>query len=283
MQSSLFYYKNSYYVVLLWGGIFLYSQTVHSESFLQERAESSYVSEGKQLSERKVYSFYQLMKLRRGLSPRYIRVFNPKQYAFRAKMIQKGILFSYGNSPRASVKKVSLAGNFNNWLEIPMRRNHVGTFFYILPIEAKNKQTVYRYKFIVDGVWQHDPNNSYRLSDTRNAYYSIFYFDKKIIDPQSSLRIYATGKGNKTYWVEFSIYLPKVRNLALVADFNNWNIEHDSMIAQGNGLFRRKVKLEAGEYSYKFIADGKWILDTYNPNTRFDPNIRELVSFLKVP
>ena len=83
--------------------------------------------------------------------------------------------------------------------------------------------------------------------------------------------------------MEFAIYLPKVRNLTLVGSFNNWNPEHDPMLAEGNGMFRRKIKLEAGEYIYKFIAEGKWMLDKYNSETRFDPNIQELGSFLKVP
>jgi len=49
-------------------------------------------------------------------------------------------------------KKVSLAGSFNNWTPIamPKRKGKFQTSLELAPGE-------YRYKFIVDGEWQHDP------------------------------------------------------------------------------------------------------------------------------
>ena len=293
MQSSLFYYKNLYYVLLACSALFFFqSQSLGSEPFLsQAEFKGNYSSYPGLMSapppepKPKIYNLYQLMNLKKALAPRYIQIFNQRQYAFTGKIIQKGIFFSYGSSLSPGVKKVSLAGNFNNWLEIPMQRNRLGIFFYILPVKADQKQrpNIYRYKFVVDGAWQHDPNNSYRASDKMGAYYSLFYLDQNPINRQASVRVYKASRKSTAYWVEFAIYLPKVRNLTLVGSFNNWNPEHDPMSAESNGMFRRRVKLEAGEYIYKFIADGKWILDKYNPNTRFDPNIQELSSFLKIP
>ena len=197
IQSPLFCYKNLYYVLLAFFLLCLHSQAVHSESFPQEKFKGSYGAhkgreltqvwqahspqselsspyssqpgalfmEAARLSKSKIYNLYQLTKLRKALSPRYIQIFNQKQYVTTAKIIQKGILFTYGSLLLPPTKKVSLAGNFSNWSEIPMQRNQMGIFFHILPVKADTKEasTAYRYKFVVDGVWQHDPNNAYRL------------------------------------------------------------------------------------------------------------------------
>ena len=294
-QGSLFCYKNLHYVLLTFTSLcFLLSRPISSDPLIGGFS-SHYNSHSGALLEEEysaskhkpkiTHNFYQLMNLRKALSPRYIQVLNQRQYALTGKIVQKGILFSYGGPLSSSIRKVSLAGSFNNWSEIPMQRNHMGIFFHILPVKAGSKQAhnSYRYKFVVDGSWQHDPNNPYQASDQMGAYYSIFYLDEGPINRLASVRVRKSNRKSTAYWVEFSVYLPKVRNLTLVGNFNNWNPEHDPMAAQGNGMFRRKIKLEAGEYIYKFIADGKWVLDIYNPETRFDPNIQELASFLKVP
>jgi len=49
--------------------------------------------------------------------------------------------------------KVELAGSFNNWtpIAVPRRKGKFQVSVALAPGE-------YRYKFIVDGDWQHDPN-----------------------------------------------------------------------------------------------------------------------------
>ena len=294
-QAFLFHYKNLYYVLFLFIGLsFLANGSLASKPLFSGEFSRNYSSYTGGLdrylySKPKVYNFYQLLNLRKALRPRLIRVFKQKKYSFRSNTIQRGILFSYEGPSSSSelVKKVSLSGNFNNWSEIAMKRNSMGIFFYVLSVDTDSdalERELYRYKFVVDGVWQHDPKNPYRVEDQMGGYYSLFYLDEKPINPLASVRVHEIGeKYKRSYWVEFSAYLPQVRNLVLVGNFNNWNPEHDPMQSNGRGLFQRKIKLEPGEYIYKFIADGKWVLDKYNSETRFDSNIQELASFVKVP
>ncbi len=58
-------------------------------------------------------------------------------------------------------KKVSVAGDFNNWSaeDAPMKRidGFNGDWELLLPLEEGR----YQYRIVVDGVWQHDPNNNY--------------------------------------------------------------------------------------------------------------------------
>jgi chromosome partitioning protein len=57
-------------------------------------------------------------------------------------------------------KKVLIAGDFNNWspMSTPMiNRGRPGEFWMCLPLRPGR----YRYRFVVDGKWMTDPNNSY--------------------------------------------------------------------------------------------------------------------------
>jgi hypothetical protein len=64
--------------------------------------------------------------------------------------------------------------------------------------------------------------------------------------------------------VIFRIRMPEAKSVFLVGDFNNWNPTVEKMTREGDdfvtGLF-----LVAGEYRYKFVVDGEWIVDPDNP------------------
>jgi 1,4-alpha-glucan branching enzyme len=44
----------------------------------------------------------------------------------------------------------------------------------------------------------------------------------------------------------------------LCGEFNSWNPEDTRMKRQKDGTYRAKLKLEPGEYQYKFVVDGQW-------------------------
>lgn len=51
---------------------------------------------------------------------------------------------------------VCVAGDFNGWQPAPMKRkNKKGDWQIKLPLASGS----YRYRFVVDGQWQHDPKN----------------------------------------------------------------------------------------------------------------------------
>ncbi len=66
--------------------------------------------------------------------------------------------------------------------------------------------------------------------------------------------------------VLFSYYDPIATNVQLVGDFSNWEPVRDIMIQEGkNNVWKGTIPLESGMYQYKFIVDGEWKIDPYNP------------------
>ncbi len=66
----------------------------------------------------------------------------------------------------------------------------------------------------------------------------------------------------------------KIKNVTVTGSFNNWNKENDHLKdVNGNGIYELDVPLDPGSYLYKFVVDGKEILDPTNPEktpTGFD-------------
>lgn len=54
--------------------------------------------------------------------------------------------------------------------------------------------------------------------------------------------------------------------VALAGTFNNWD-QSQLVCGREGGEWVCRVDLEPGEYAYKFIVDGNWVLDPDNPNT----------------
>lgn len=69
--------------------------------------------------------------------------------------MKNGVLFT-ASYPEAKV--VQIAGDFNSWLpeKNPMKKTGKGSWQATIPL-AKG---TYRYRFVVDGQWQHDPHNN---------------------------------------------------------------------------------------------------------------------------
>jgi cyclomaltodextrinase / maltogenic alpha-amylase / neopullulanase len=71
-------------------------------------------------------------------------------------------------------------------------------------------------------------------------------------------------------------YVPgtNAANVFVTGSFNNWSKDRNRLLdAKGTGVFEAAVQLDPGSYIYKFIVDGKEILDPANPEktpTGFD-------------
>ncbi|MBN1123505.1 MAG: glycogen-binding domain-containing protein [Sedimentisphaerales bacterium] len=59
-------------------------------------------------------------------------------------------------SPDGPVTQVCLAGSFNNWQPASMKKQKNGLY----ALELKMSKGQHEYKFVVDGVWQSDPENA---------------------------------------------------------------------------------------------------------------------------
>ncbi len=58
--------------------------------------------------------------------------------------------------PGNSAKKVQLVGDFNDWKPQPMTHQKDGSFVAVVTLSSGTHE----YKFIVDGQWRVDPDNS---------------------------------------------------------------------------------------------------------------------------
>lgn len=142
--------------------------------------------------------------------------------------IGKPYLFQLDGSTGA--RQVILSGSFNNWRtdELYMTKTAKG---WELPYTLGPGN--YEYNFIVDGKRARDAAN-------RN-----FYF---IIEPNHVFRL----KG-----------FANAKSVFLAGDFNGWSPNTYLMKKEGNEWVFN-THLSDGKHLYKFVVDGKWIIDPDN-------------------
>ena len=62
-------------------------------------------------------------------------------------------------------------------------------------------------------------------------------------------------------WVEFSFYRPQAMQVHLAGDFNGWRHTELSMARGIDGYWKARIKLPAGEFRFRYCADGEWFAD----------------------
>jgi 1,4-alpha-glucan branching enzyme len=154
------------------------------------------------------------------------------------KRIGKTYLFSLKGYPQA--KEVKLIGSFNNWrqYELAMTSTKDGW-----QIDYTLGPGNYEFKFMVDGKVVSDPaNQSVSGAD------GVLSGSYLVLSPNYTFRLKAFNDA-KTVFV--------------AGDFNNWN-PRSLMMRRENGEWVFTAHLYPGKHLYKFIVDGRWILDPVN-------------------
>ena len=59
----------------------------------------------------------------------------------------------------------------------------------------------------------------------------------------------------------FSLDAPEANHVQLVGEFTGWTENPINMEKDLKGIWRARVTLEQGRYSYRFIVDGQWCDD----------------------
>lgn len=215
---------------------------------------------------------YNLKFLKNADSPRQMRLINTGNFGKNEKkVILNGILFTYKNRKAANVR---IAGNFSQWQPVPLTRNENGIWYYFLDEDQFHKRII-EYKYIVDSLWISDPNNSEKIDDGTGSFISLANNCKKSFSHHLTYRILDNNI------VEFRIFRPGAKYISLVGDFNNWNPENDILQKGENGVWSIKKYIPSGSYLYRYIIDGFWVQDTYNPETASDIS-GDLCSVIKV-
>ena len=62
-------------------------------------------------------------------------------------------------------------------------------------------------------------------------------------------------------WVEFTFYRPSAQNVHLAGDFNDWRERELAMALSEDGYWTARMKLPAGEFRFRYCADGEWFTD----------------------
>lgn len=143
----------------------------------------------------------------------------------------------------SNARSVFVAGSFNNWKpgELKMFRIN-GKWRYNLYL----REGTHAYKFLVDGQWITDPANKLTRPDGSGNLNSFMCLGDTL---------YFSLKG-----------FPKAEKVAVAGNFNGWN-PNELFMVKVRGGWELPYVLAAGNYEYKFLVDGKWIIDPDNPNT----------------
>jgi hypothetical protein len=138
-----------------------------------------------------------------------------------------------------SARKVILAGDFNGWNDSELVMDKIsGGWELPYALGAGN----YQYKFIVDGEWIRDPYNLYLIGsgDDNNSWLAF----------------------QANYMFSLNQFL-EAKRVILAGSFNGWNKDAYVMKKKG-GIWTFPIYLAPGKYTYKFIVDGKWMIDPGN-------------------
>ncbi|RVU02947.1 hypothetical protein EOD41_03145 [Mucilaginibacter limnophilus] len=138
-----------------------------------------------------------------------------------------------------NAKKVCVAGNFNNWKPDNLYLKKLNNEWLMsLVLKPGN----YQYKFIVDGNWMTDPANTcYAVEGgITNSFMAV--------DPTYTFRLKGYAKAS---------------SVRVAGSFNNWDPDQYTMCRNKDEWYI-SMKLSPGKHRYKFIVDGKWILDPAN-------------------
>ncbi len=220
------------------------------------------ISIGSAIAEEALVDTYSFSLLKEAGAPRVVRVINNEKGIRSSKSTERGVLFTY-NDRKAS--DVQIAGDFSNWRPVPMQRGSHGVWFYFLS-EYETEHSV-RYKFLIDGIWSYDPENSIQSDDGSGSYMSLTEAAVSEEDRHVTFRK-VTEEGID--YIEFRTYRPEASFVSVVGDFNNWNPENDPLERTQKGIWKKKINISPGTYRYKFIVDGTWTVDLYNERSGSD-------------
>lgn len=145
-----------------------------------------------------------------------------------------------------NAKKVILAGSFNKWDEQVFKMKKTSWGWELV---LNMRPDVYQYRFIVDGRWMEDPNNSNKVKNEFHEYNSVL-----------DIKAYTTFK-LKGY--------TDAQLVILAGSFNNWNA-HELVMRKMDYGWKYVLPLSGGKHHYKFIVDGQWIVDPENSVKEYD-------------
>ena len=62
-------------------------------------------------------------------------------------------------------------------------------------------------------------------------------------------------------YVRFSFVSPTASDVSIAGDFNDWQTGQFGMTRQADGTWIARMRLPAGEFKFRYCADGQWYTD----------------------
>jgi 1,4-alpha-glucan branching enzyme len=62
-------------------------------------------------------------------------------------------------------------------------------------------------------------------------------------------------------WVEFRFFRPGAAQVHLAGEFNHWRKGELPMVRDREGYWVARMRLPAGEFKFRYCADGEWFTD----------------------
>ena len=141
----------------------------------------------------------------------------------------------------SNAREVLLASSFTNWQYDALKMTRTDSGWISIVRLGPGK---YWYKFIINGGWTTDRDNSLEETDPNGNVNSVYY------KPNVSFSLDG-HMGNKDAFLSGS--------------FNGWNPGELPMQRTPTG-WTIQLYLADGTYAYKFVVDGKWMEDPANSN-----------------
>ena len=149
------------------------------------------------------------------------------------------------------------------------------------------------HKYFVGNVFNTIINNNVRLKESSSFGVPIITYDKRSsgaedynnlayevvqTEPPQRAKLRKENFQKSKKWedqekeaVLFEHYDPDADSVYIAGDFNGWIVDQKSKLQNTKeGYWTKKYNLEQGRYRYKFIVDGKWVIDATNPKTESD-------------
>ncbi len=174
-------------------------------------------------------------------------------------------------------KKVYVAGYFNDYSEtaFPMTRDEEG-FWYA---ERDLFETWHMYKFVVDGSWILDPTHDHIREDSSGDT-SVMWATNQLVELRAERprpRLPARVPALVTY------HGAADRTVYLAGEFNGWSTTSTPMTRVHPDKWQATIHVRPGEYAYKFVVDGNWIMDPENPLTTVVGNVENSLLIVDAP
>jgi 1,4-alpha-glucan branching enzyme len=193
---------------------------------------------------------------------------------------EQGVIFTYRN-PVKNPKYVMVSGDFNNWEKpIFMQENRHGIYVYKYEETGEKnivlRDGIYRYLFLIDGIWVKDPQNPKTVYDQYGTELNFFEVHTPVILLKKN-----PVKLDQNKYI-FYYKNSEAKDVYILGDFNNWNPYSHRLRKNKSGIWEIEMDIPPGTYSYSFIVDGAYRKDPLSKEIVQDRFGQEL-TYIKLP